>query len=257
MFEAFYRGTDTPVAAIKGSGLGLSIVKEYVTLHRGRIEILEGPGAHFRIRFPRKQERSRGGRGMRTLASSCCSARCAARAAAPRSSARCPPRCAPHAARPPPHAPPRPTSWSPTSRACAAWTSAALAAEAARQRELARPSAGDLRSVKVALALVARRRRPRKARSSPWSSRSLKPRRRGRRRAGDGKLLASTGARTPPAQGERRGGRQPGCATSGAPPRRRSSAPTRCRSAPRSCSRSSTRSPSSRKASPNRQAQGR
>ena len=55
VFEAFYRGTETPVAAVKGSGLGLSIVKEYVTLHRGRIEILPGPGAHFRIRFPRKK----------------------------------------------------------------------------------------------------------------------------------------------------------------------------------------------------------
>ena len=56
VFEAFYRGTDVPVAAIKGSGLGLSIVKEYVQLHRGQVEILEGPGAHFRIRFPRKRE---------------------------------------------------------------------------------------------------------------------------------------------------------------------------------------------------------
>jgi len=55
IFEAFYRGADTPVAAIKGSGLGLSIVKEYVELHKGTIEVLEGPGAHFRIRFPRKK----------------------------------------------------------------------------------------------------------------------------------------------------------------------------------------------------------
>ncbi len=55
IFEAFYRGADMPVAAIKGSGLGLSIVKEYVSLHKGRIEVLEGPGAHFRIRFPRKK----------------------------------------------------------------------------------------------------------------------------------------------------------------------------------------------------------
>jgi two-component system sensor histidine kinase GlrK len=55
IFEAFYRGTDMPVAAIKGSGLGLSIVKEYVQLHNGRIEVLDGPGAHFRIRFPRKK----------------------------------------------------------------------------------------------------------------------------------------------------------------------------------------------------------
>jgi two-component system sensor histidine kinase GlrK len=55
IFEAFYRGTDMPVAAIKGSGLGLSIVKEYMQLHKGQIEVLEGPGAHFRIRFPRKK----------------------------------------------------------------------------------------------------------------------------------------------------------------------------------------------------------
>jgi len=55
IFEAFYRGTDMPVAAIKGSGLGLSIVKEYVQLHNGQIEVLEGPGAHFRIRIPRKK----------------------------------------------------------------------------------------------------------------------------------------------------------------------------------------------------------
>jgi two-component system sensor histidine kinase GlrK len=56
VFEAFYRAVDPPVAAVKGSGLGLSIVKEYVTLHRGRIEVLEGPGAHFRIRLPRRQQ---------------------------------------------------------------------------------------------------------------------------------------------------------------------------------------------------------
>ncbi|HUL56433.1 MAG TPA: ATP-binding protein [Usitatibacter sp.] len=55
IFEAFYRGADAPVAAIKGSGLGLSIVKEYVQLHKGRIEVLDGPGAHFRVRFPRKK----------------------------------------------------------------------------------------------------------------------------------------------------------------------------------------------------------
>lgn len=56
VFEAFYKGVEPTVAAVKGSGLGLSIVKEYVTLHRGRIEILEGRGAHFRIRLPRRQK---------------------------------------------------------------------------------------------------------------------------------------------------------------------------------------------------------
>ena len=43
------------MSSIKGSGLGLSIVREYVVLHKGTIEVLEGPGAHFRIRFPRKK----------------------------------------------------------------------------------------------------------------------------------------------------------------------------------------------------------
>jgi two-component system sensor histidine kinase GlrK len=40
---------------VKGSGLGLSIVKEYVALHHGSVEVLEGPGAHFRVRIPRRQ----------------------------------------------------------------------------------------------------------------------------------------------------------------------------------------------------------
>jgi len=56
VFDAFFRGTDAPVSQIKGSGLGLSIVKEYVQLHKGQVEILEGPGAHFRIRIPRKRD---------------------------------------------------------------------------------------------------------------------------------------------------------------------------------------------------------
>ena len=56
VFEAFYRGTEAPTAAIKGTGLGLSIVKEYVELHRGEVAILDGPGAHFVIRFPRSRE---------------------------------------------------------------------------------------------------------------------------------------------------------------------------------------------------------
>ena len=59
IFEAFYRGTDVPMSAVKGSGLGLSIVKEYVTLHRGTVEVLTGPGAHFRIRIPRRKSEGR------------------------------------------------------------------------------------------------------------------------------------------------------------------------------------------------------
>jgi two-component system, NtrC family, sensor histidine kinase GlrK len=56
VFDIFYRGTDAPVSTIKGSGLGLSIVKDYVQLHKGHVQVLDGPGAHFIIRFPRKKD---------------------------------------------------------------------------------------------------------------------------------------------------------------------------------------------------------
>jgi two-component system sensor histidine kinase GlrK len=59
IFEAFYRGIDAPASAVKGSGLGLSIVKEYVALHGGAVEVLAGPGAHFRVRLPRRQAEPR------------------------------------------------------------------------------------------------------------------------------------------------------------------------------------------------------
>jgi two-component system, NtrC family, sensor histidine kinase GlrK len=55
VFEAFYTGK-APAGHIKGTGIGLSVVLEFVTAHRGQIEIIEGewPGAHFRIRMPLK-----------------------------------------------------------------------------------------------------------------------------------------------------------------------------------------------------------
>jgi two-component system, NtrC family, sensor histidine kinase GlrK len=53
VFEAFYTGR-APGGNVKGTGIGLSVVLEFVTVHRGNIEIIEGqwPGAHFRIRMP-------------------------------------------------------------------------------------------------------------------------------------------------------------------------------------------------------------
>ena len=53
VFEPFYRGERQPVDAARGSGIGLSIVHEYVTAHGGQIELLpDGPGAHFHIELP-------------------------------------------------------------------------------------------------------------------------------------------------------------------------------------------------------------
>jgi two-component system, NtrC family, sensor histidine kinase GlrK len=55
VFEAFYTGK-APGGHIKGTGIGLSVVMEFVTAHGGQIEIVDGEwaGAHFRIRMPLK-----------------------------------------------------------------------------------------------------------------------------------------------------------------------------------------------------------
>jgi two-component system sensor histidine kinase GlrK len=53
IFEPFYRGERQPGDAARGSGIGLSIVHEYITAHGGQVELLEdGPGAHFHIELP-------------------------------------------------------------------------------------------------------------------------------------------------------------------------------------------------------------
>ncbi|MBU1359458.1 MAG: two-component sensor histidine kinase [Gammaproteobacteria bacterium] len=54
IFEPFFRGERQPEHAVKGTGIGLSIVQEYIAAHGGRIMLLpEGPGARFRIELPR------------------------------------------------------------------------------------------------------------------------------------------------------------------------------------------------------------
>ncbi|MDB5870518.1 MAG: integral rane sensor signal transduction histidine kinase [Polaromonas sp.] len=53
IFEPFYRGERQPVDAARGSGIGLSIVHEYIAAHGGRIALLpQEAGTHFRIEFP-------------------------------------------------------------------------------------------------------------------------------------------------------------------------------------------------------------
>jgi two-component system sensor histidine kinase GlrK len=54
IFEPFYRGERQPQHSVKGTGIGLSIVQEYIAAHGGRVTLLpEGPGARFRIALPR------------------------------------------------------------------------------------------------------------------------------------------------------------------------------------------------------------
>jgi len=53
VFEPFYRGERQPEDALRGTGIGLSIVKEYIAAHGGQITLLPSErGAHFRISLP-------------------------------------------------------------------------------------------------------------------------------------------------------------------------------------------------------------
>ena len=54
IFEAFYTGKTEQAGIVKGTGIGLSVVTEFVQAHGGTVELVDGvhPGAHFRIRLP-------------------------------------------------------------------------------------------------------------------------------------------------------------------------------------------------------------
>ena len=54
VFDPFYTGKGQPGGPLKGTGIGLSVVLEFVQAHGGTIEMVDGvhPGAHFRIRLP-------------------------------------------------------------------------------------------------------------------------------------------------------------------------------------------------------------
>jgi two-component system, NtrC family, sensor histidine kinase GlrK len=54
VFEAFYTGRAARSTAVKGTGIGLSVVLEFVAAHGGSVQIIDGqfPGAHFRITMP-------------------------------------------------------------------------------------------------------------------------------------------------------------------------------------------------------------
>lgn len=53
VFEPFYRGERQPLDTVPGSGIGLSIVREYVVAHGGRIALLSDVnGTCFRIQLP-------------------------------------------------------------------------------------------------------------------------------------------------------------------------------------------------------------
>ena len=63
IFEPFFRGEQQPQQAVRGSGIGLSIVQEYLAAHGGSVKLMVEPpgsqattggkGTRFRIEFPR------------------------------------------------------------------------------------------------------------------------------------------------------------------------------------------------------------
>jgi two-component system sensor histidine kinase GlrK len=58
IFEPYYQGRVQGSGSVKGSGLGLSIVREYVVAHGGSVEALSAGGArgaHFRVHLPLTQ----------------------------------------------------------------------------------------------------------------------------------------------------------------------------------------------------------
>ena len=58
VFERFYRGGDALTRSVKGSGLGLALVKEVVEAHGGtvHVESVMGQGSTFTIRLPTAAE---------------------------------------------------------------------------------------------------------------------------------------------------------------------------------------------------------
>jgi two-component system sensor histidine kinase GlrK len=60
VFEAFYQGRRRPSGYVKGSGLGLSIAREYVLAHQGTIAVVDhqGPGARLRVTLPLQRGRT-------------------------------------------------------------------------------------------------------------------------------------------------------------------------------------------------------
>ena len=53
VFEPFYRGVRQPQDAVRGTGIGLSIVQEYVTAHGGTVHLVDDGGtSFFRIELP-------------------------------------------------------------------------------------------------------------------------------------------------------------------------------------------------------------
>jgi two-component system sensor histidine kinase GlrK len=53
IFDPFYQGSYAGNGTVRGTGIGLSVVKEYVFAHGGSVELMDrSRGSHFRVRLP-------------------------------------------------------------------------------------------------------------------------------------------------------------------------------------------------------------
>jgi len=53
IFDPFYQGGHAGAGLVRGTGIGLSVVKEYVFAHGGSVEVVDSnQGAHLRTRLP-------------------------------------------------------------------------------------------------------------------------------------------------------------------------------------------------------------
>jgi two-component system sensor histidine kinase GlrK len=57
IFDPFYQGRNNAVGLVQGTGIGLSVVKEYISAHGGSVEVADhgGSGALLRVRLPLDQ----------------------------------------------------------------------------------------------------------------------------------------------------------------------------------------------------------
>lgn len=54
LFQPFFQGRNQPASALRGTGLGLALARQYAQMHGGTLELLppSGPGAVFRVFLP-------------------------------------------------------------------------------------------------------------------------------------------------------------------------------------------------------------
>ena len=53
IFDPFYRCRHSAMSTVKGTRLGLAIVRDYVELHQGTVKAIAAAGAHFRVILPK------------------------------------------------------------------------------------------------------------------------------------------------------------------------------------------------------------